>query len=131
MLRQPGAPVPLIASSHEGEVAFLQYKRILREGSPDAEFDTAGDLRPPIGGPPVPPPCSGTEGRRLTLIRSRKADLGVRFTEMPEIAAGGRDREHGWKCFAEGRPIRRTLCDEQRVSFCVAPEGPKFCRVRG
>ncbi len=102
----------------DGPFAYVQHNRILRPGEPDTERSFGGSLQ---GGRIWwdTDRFSGwgweAGGGVFMLQLQRKDEPGVRFTEMIEISADGRTRSRTWQWFADGTPMRRTLCDEWKV----------------
>lgn len=57
-----------------------------------------------------------TDHGLLMLRLDRKDQANAYFTEMIEIAPDGNSRMRVWQWWKGGQPVRRTLCDEWRVS---------------
>jgi hypothetical protein len=57
-----------------------------------------------------------THGGVVMLRLNRKDIADAYFTEMIELSADGNSRARTWQWFEGGTPVRRTLCDEWRVS---------------
>ena len=51
----------------------------------------------------------------VMLILHRKDEPGVRFLEMINVSDDGRTRARTWQWFKDGKPYKRTLCDEWRI----------------
>lgn len=52
----------------------------------------------------------------VLLNLERKDDPGAHFIEMIVLGASGEHRARTWQWFKDGRLVRRTLCDEQKVA---------------
>lgn len=53
----------------------------------------------------------------VVLLRlDRKDEPGVHFIETILLASDGATRARCWQWFEDGRPTRRTLCDEWRIA---------------
>lgn len=102
-----------------GPFVYVQHNRTVRDGVPDQDVSFGGVLRDGrIWWDTDRFDGHGweTEGGVLMLSLQRKDESGLRFTEMIEIADDGDSRARTWQWFRDGRPVRRTLCDERRVS---------------
>ena len=60
----------------------------------------------------------------LMLELQRRDETDARYVEMITLADDGRSRARTWQWFEGGRPTRRTLCDEVRVSASDAAGQP-------
>lgn len=59
----------------------------------------------------------GWETHGVLMLRLERKDVAdASFVEMITIAADGQTRARTWQWFEQGRPTRRTLCDERRVA---------------
>ncbi len=56
-----------------------------------------------------------TEGGVLMLRLERRDVPGAYYIEMITLAPDGRTRARTWQWFKDGRPWKRTLCDEWRI----------------
>ena len=45
-----------------------------------------------------------------------KLEPGLWFIEMISLSEDGRSRARTWQWFQDGKPIKRTLCDEWRIA---------------
>ncbi len=59
--------------------------------------------------------CWEGDGGLLMLRLERKDVPGAHYTEMIEIGPDDRTRARTWQWFKEGKPWKRTLCDEWRI----------------
>jgi len=57
-----------------------------------------------------------THGGVIMLRLDRKDIPDAHFTEMIELSTDGQSRARTWQWFEGNMPVRRTLCDEWRVS---------------
>ena len=59
----------------------------------------------------------GWEAHGVVMLHLDRKDVAhAHFTEMIELSADGNSRARTWQWFQDGVPIRRTLCDEWRIS---------------
>jgi hypothetical protein len=56
-----------------------------------------------------------TEGGVLMLRLERRDVPGAYYVEMINLAPDGRTRARTWQWFRDGKPWKRTLCDEWRI----------------
>lgn len=59
-----------------------------------------------------------THENLIMLRLERRDEPNAHYCEMIEVAPDGQSRARTWQWFKDGRPWKRTLCDEQRI------EGP-------
>jgi hypothetical protein len=60
--------------------------------------------------------CAWETDFGVVMLRlDRKDEPGAHFVECIVLGESGHDRVRTWHWFKDGRPIRRTLCDERRI----------------
>ncbi len=59
--------------------------------------------------------CWQTNEETLMLKLDRLDEPGAYYVEMINIAPDGQSRARTWQWFKDGRPWKRTLCDEWRI----------------
>lgn len=102
-----------------GEFAYVQSNRLTWDDGREVERSFGGvygdgllqwDTERFVG--------TGWETREgvLMLRLDRKDEPGVHFIETISLSDDGATRARTWQWFEQGRPTRRTLCDEHRVT---------------
>ena len=82
------------------------------------EYDFSGQLdgeRLVFTSPAFHGTCWQTHEGLIMLRLERKDIVRAHYSEMIEIAPDGQSRARTWQWFADGRPMKRTLCDEHRI----------------
>lgn len=58
----------------------------------------------------------GWETEGIVMLRLERLDVpSAYYVEMITLAPDGRSRARTWQWFKDGRPWKRTLCDEERT----------------
>jgi len=58
----------------------------------------------------------GWESEGVLMLRLDRRDVpGAYYVEMINMAPDGKSRARTWQWFRDGRPWKRTLCDEWRI----------------
>jgi len=58
----------------------------------------------------------GWESEGVLMLRLERRDVpGAFYVEMINMAPDGKSRARTWQWFRDGRPWKRTLCDEWRI----------------
>jgi hypothetical protein len=101
----------------EGEAHYVQHSRLEWADGRREEYRFAGTYRDGLlrwdtgrfhG--------YGWETNGVLMLRLDRRDVpGAYYIEMIALGEDGRSRARTWQWFRDGRPWKRTLCDEVRV----------------